>query len=269
MLFFEQLADLSWSILLLLLLLGASAAGHMLLPRLPERHRSRETLDTVRLVSSLVVTFAVLVLGLLTASVNSAFVTAGNDMNALAGSIRQTETCLKSYGPEAQPIRGLLRDYTASAIASTWPEEAPPSGIYPIDERTGQKFESLALSDALQQARMNIASLRIADSAREALAEICASDFNKLSDNRWKLIGEAHRSISIPFYRLLAFMLATVFLSFGLSAPRNALAMASICLAAGTIAAAVFVLVELDGPLDGLLKVSSASMRETLEHFDR
>ena len=261
---FGDYDDLVSATLLLVLLVGAAAAGHLLLPRLPERHRSRETLDTVRLVSSLVITFAALVLGLLTASVNTDFDRVGDDMNALAARIGQTNNCLASYGPEAAPIRALLHAYTAGAIASTWPEEPAPSGAYPTDQRTGQHFENLALGSLLQQARVEILKLPGGDPGRQALAGVCAAEFAGISDARWRLIGEAHRSISMPFYRLLVLMLVTVFVSFGLNAPRNALAQVSILISALTIAAAVFVVLELDGPLDGVIKVPSTALRETL-----
>ena len=261
---FGDFDDLVSAVLLLVLLVAAAAAGHLLLPRLPERHRSRETLDTVRLVSSLIVTFAALVLGLLTASVNTDFDRVGDDMNGLAARIGQTGNCLASYGPETLPIRELLRAYTAGAIASTWPEEPRPPGDYPKDQRTGQHFENLALGSLLQQARVEILKLQGGDPGRQTLAEVCAAEFASLSDARWRLIGEAHGSISLPFYRLLAFMLMTVFVSFGLNAPRNALAQVSILISALTIAAAVFVVLELDGPLDGFVKVQSTSLREAL-----
>ena len=167
-------------------------------------------------------------------------------------------------GPRRCRSRALLRTYTAGAIASTWPEEPPPPGDYPKDQRTGQHFENLALGALLQRARVEILKLEAADPARQALASVCAAEFAALSDARWRLIGEAHHSISLPFYRLLALMLVTVFASFGLNAPRTALAQVSILISALTIAAAVFVVLELDGPLDGVIKVTSTSLREVL-----
>ena len=133
----------------------------------------------------------------------------------------------------------------------------------------GQHFEGLALGEVLQQVRIAILKLLGADPARQALASVCATEFARLSDARWKIIGEAHSSISLPFYRLLMLMLTTVFLSFGVNAPRSPLALVSILIAAFTIAASTFVVLELDGPLDGLVKVPSTALRETLAHFDR
>ena len=245
----SNLGDLGSAALLLATLLASSAFSHCILPHLPEHHRSRETLDMVRLVSSLIVTFAALVLGLLIASVNTAFFDVGRDMNALAGSVRQTDTCLRDYGPEADPIRSLLRRYVAGAIASTWPNEPAPQGDHPVLTGSGLAFESLELGNILQRVRMGIVHLDAPDSVHKQIADLCSGDLSKLLDQRWKLIGEARKSISLPFYRVLWLMLVATFACFGLSAPRNSLSWATVGIAALTISASVFVVLELDGPL--------------------
>ncbi len=263
------MSDLLSAVLLLIALLAVAASAHALVPHLPETHRSADTRDMVRLVSSFVVTFAALVLGLIIASVNTAFFNNGNDMNALAGSVRQTDTCLATYGPVADPQRRLLRRYLAGVIATTWPEEPPPPGDVPNVPSTGPSFESLGLGDILYQVRLGILALEPPDEMHKRLAALCASDMAEVTANRWKLIEEAHSTISTPFYRILAIMLVLVFACFGLSAPRNLLAWLTVGLAASIIAASVFVVLELDGPLDGMIKVSSASMRAALANLDR
>lgn len=257
----NQIGDLASATLLLAGLLGAAALGQYALPRLPEHHRSRETLEVVRLVSSYIVTFAALVLGLLTASVNSAFYQAGNDMNALAGSIRQADLSLRAYGTDADPARAALLAYAARVVAATWPEEGGAPAAAPSPEAA---IEGGALDDALQTARSLVLGLDPPDALRKRLAAICADDLSKIVDLRWRLVAEAHDTISVPFYRVLVLMLLAVFASFGLGGPRNWLTWVTIGLGAFTIATSVFVVLELDGPLDGFIKVSSASMRAAL-----
>ena len=255
-----------WSMILLLgLLVGSAAACHAALPYLPEPHRSDETLKMVRLVSSLLVTFAALVLGLLTSSVNTAFVTIGNDMNELAGHIRQTDVCLRAYGADAEPERAQLRRYVATVIATTWPDESGHR-LAAVD---APQIESPELTGVLQQIRIALVRLDPVDPVRAKIAGLCLDDLGRLLESRWKVIAEAHGSISGPFYRILVVMLAAVFACFGLSSPRNPLAWVTVGLAAVTIAASVFVVLELDGPLDGLIKISSGSMHSALDNFDR
>ena len=264
-----DLSDLWSAGLLLVSLVGASAVSHWALPYLPERHRSRDTLDMVRLVSSLLVTFSALVLGLLTASVNTAFFNTGNDMNALAGTIRQADSCLHAYGPDASPLRAALRQYVSGVIASTWPEDAAPPGDYPKVGASSASFESPTLGGILERVQLGILRLDPADGFHQHVQALCSEELSRVLDQRWKLIGEAHSSISVPFYRVMIFMLIAVFACFGLNAPRNSLSWVTVTLAALTIGASVFVVLELDGPLDGLIKVSSGSMWTVLADLDR
>jgi hypothetical protein len=82
------------------------------------------------------------------------------------------------------------------------------------------------------------------DPMHRRLALVILNQFERLSRMRWKLIEEAHTSISMPFYIVLAFWLVIVFASFGLSAPRNVLSYITILLAALSIASVIFVILD-------------------------
>ncbi len=103
----------------------------------------------------------------------------------------------------------------------------------------------------------------------QRLVSDCLGQFQRVAQQRWKLIEEAHSSISLPFYVVLVFWLVIVFASFGLSAPRNALVFIMILMGGLSIASAVFVLLELDTPFVGLLTVPSQPMRDALAHLSR
>lgn len=116
--------------ILLIVLLVSAAVGMLVRRLLPETHRSRESIEIVQLVITMLLTFAALVMGLLTVSVKNSFDTANNDMASLAAQIVQVDQLLREYGPDTDAVRGLLRSYTASVIATTWTEETPPAGDY-------------------------------------------------------------------------------------------------------------------------------------------
>src|SRR5262249_38308631 len=111
------------AVIVLLILLGCSIIGLFVRPLLSERHRSREVIDVVQLIVAMLMTFAALVLGLLTSSVRSSFDGVGNELRGLAVQLIQLDRSLRQWGDEAQPARELLRIYTATAIATTWTEE--------------------------------------------------------------------------------------------------------------------------------------------------
>jgi hypothetical protein len=87
--------------IVLVILLGSSMLGLFLRPLLSERHRSREVIEVVQLVVAMLVTFAALVLGLLTSSVKASFDKVGDDLKGLAIQLIQLDRSLREWGAEA------------------------------------------------------------------------------------------------------------------------------------------------------------------------
>jgi hypothetical protein len=261
------------SALLLVVLLGSSAVGMAVRPYLSERHWNRETAALVNLVTVMLVTFAALVLGLLTSSAKTAFDTVAVDLRGFSVELIEFDQAMREYGPETIAARQLLRSYTAAVIASTWRHEPPPPGdYYPRQlphSRLDTRMESVALGDTLTLVELELRRLKPADPVHQQLSAEALRRFDQVVDSRWRLIEESQRSISSPFYAVLGFWLAVVFAVFGLSAPRNPVTYAIIALAALSIASVVFVMLDLDAPFGGLFGVSSAPMREALAHLSR
>jgi hypothetical protein len=258
---------------LLLILLGSSAAGLFVRPLLSEHHRSRETFELVQLVTTMLVTFAALVLGLLTSSAKSSFDTVGSDLRGLGSDLIQLDQSLREYGPATETARQLLRSCTAADIASTWPKEPLPDGDYYPRQLpkadTGMPMESVALGAMLSRVELELRQLEPLDAMQRRLASDCLNEFEHLKQRRWKLIEEAHSSISMPFYVVLIFWLAVVFTSLGLSAPQNLLVFVLLTLGAVSIASAIFVILDLDAPFIGLFGVSSQPLRAALIHLNQ
>ena len=70
--------------------------------------------------------------------------------------------------------------------------------------------------------------------------------------------------IPMPFLILLIFWLAIVFASFGLFAPLNATAIAVLCLCSMAVSGGITMILELDSPFSGLVRVSAEPMRQAL-----
>jgi hypothetical protein len=259
------------TLVVFVLLLIGTGVGFFGKPYLPEEHRKHETMQLIQLVITMLVTFAALVLGLLTASAKSSFDTVGNDFRSYAAELIQLDTVLRQYGPEADRPRELLRTYTAAAIAATWPREQPPAGEYPriSSDLNQDKLEDVKLGDMLNAAYIAVRRLKPTDSYQENTLAECLARFERVIEARWTLIEQAHSSISKPFLTTLTFWLMVIFLCFGLVAPRNALALVMIMLGAVSIASAVYVIVDLDTPLTGPIVSSSQPMRDALAHLDR
>ena len=66
---------------------------------------------------------------------------------------------------------------------------------------------------------------------------------------------------------VLVFWLAIIFASFGLFAPRNASVTAALLVAALSVAGSVYLILEMDQPYSGLIKISSAPLRAAFQQL--
>ena len=63
------------------------------------------------------------------------------------------------------------------------------------------------------------------------------------------------------------FWLAVIFTSFGLFAPRSPIVTAALFVAALSVAGSIYLILEMDQPYSGLIKISSAPVRAALQQL--
>ena len=68
----------------------------------------------------------------------------------------------------------------------------------------------------------------------------------------------------MPFLLVLVFWLMVLLASGGLLAPRNATVVGVLLVSALSVSCALFLILELDRPFEGIMRVSSAPLREAL-----
>jgi len=269
----SNMLEIGSALLVFALLLAVTLAGMVIKPLLPEEHKAHETVQLVQLVIGMLLTFAALVLGLMTASAKTNFDTLTNDFRGYAADLIQLDVALRDYGADANGARVNLRRYTAAAIASTWSAEPAPAGDdFPKNvptENIQERLENPQLGAMLNSAEQEARQLIPHDAYHEKVMAVALSQFDRVIRARWKLIEVSHSSMSQPFFAMLTFWLMVIFLSFGLIAPRNALALVTIILGALSIASAIYVIVDLDTPFTGPIVISSQPMRDALLHLSR
>jgi hypothetical protein len=86
---------------------------------------------------------------------------------------------------------------------------------------------------------------------------------------RWMVFGSLGSGIPLPFLVILLFWLAIAFASFGMLAPPNATVVSILFVCALSVSAAVFLILEMDGPFEGFLIVSSEPLKYALTHLNR
>ena len=217
---------------------------------LPERYFDTGSRDTVMVGIGLIATMTALVLGLVTASAKSSFDDVSTAVKQTATQLLALDRTLARYGPETGEIRRDLQRVVGARIDMIWSQD--PSKPANLDPMRVAEVEGLA--DALR-------ALKPRDDSQRALQARALDVAEAVLQARWLLIAGTGASVPMPFLVILLFWLTITFASFGFFAPWNALVVTVLFVCALSVASAVFLVLEMDGPFDGLLTVSADPLR--------
>lgn len=262
--------DLLYTLILVATLLLAAAGGWWTRTRLDERHLRRESIDSVRLLMGMLLTFSALVLGLLTSNAKQRFDGLNDDLSAFGAELIELDHRLRTYGPEAAAIKALLRDYTASAIADSWPDESRPAGrVRQLSPNPpGSGLEGKQLGDMLDEVDRRIELLAPSDPLHQQTAALLRSRVLAVTEQRWKLIFAGQSTIAWPFLLTLTTWLSIIFAIFGMTSPPGRVIYAVVVLSALSIASPLYLILDYSDALGGTIALSSAPMRAALAHMD-
>jgi Protein of unknown function (DUF4239) len=234
---------------------GGSLLGLFIRSRLPEHHRGAESKDIVRLGMGLIGTMTALVLGLLIASAKGSYDAEKSELTQMSAKIVFLDVVLANYGPEGQQARDLLRSSAKRLVERIWPEDS---------SQPGQLDPTAASAEPVYQALLRLAPQ---DEIQRSLKPQALALANDIGQTRWLLFEQAGSSISVPFLVVVVFWLLILFVSFGLFAPPNGTVIATLCVCALSVAFAIFLILELDRPFDGVMQISSAPLVRAVEHL--
>jgi hypothetical protein len=82
---------------------------------------------------------------------------------------------------------------------------------------------------------------------------------------RLLLLEGQQTNLPTTFIVVLIFWLTGLFVSFGLFAPSNGVVMTVLLVCALSVASAIFLILEMNRPLDGFIKASNAPLRKAVE----
>jgi len=112
------------SLLVFVLMFAGALAGAAVRPLLLEKHVQPDSREVVKMATGLVGTLAALVLGLLISSAKSSFDQKTGQVRQMTATIILLDDLLGQYGPEATPIRTLLRQSVQPLADRIWHEGA-------------------------------------------------------------------------------------------------------------------------------------------------
>lgn len=238
---------------------GGALLGMCLHSVLPQHHLDVESRDTVKVGIGLIATMTALVLGLVTASAKSSFDAMDTAVKQTAIEVLVLDRVLARYGPETGEIRKGLKQAVGARIEMIWPQgSSKPANLDPIRSGAGARAEGLAEA---------VRNLNPRDDSQRALQSRALDLTEALLQARWLVLAGTETSVPLPFLVILLFWLTIIFASFGLYAPRNATVLVVLVVCALSVGSAVFLVLELDAPFHGLLKVSEEPLRYAYAHL--
>ena len=252
------MSALTISLIAFACIFGGTLLGMFLRTILPGHHLSDESKDVVKLGTGVIATMAALVLALLIASAKGNYDTMSSELRQASSRVILLDRVMAHYGPETNEARDLLRRSIASTIKRIWPEDNIEQAVA---ESTEGRVNIETIQDKLRQ-------LSPRNDAQRWLQSRALEISSEIAEGRWLLIEQlGQRTLPMPFFVLMVFWLTIIFTSFGLFSPRNATVITVLLICALSAAGSLFLIIELDTPYQGLIKVSSAPLRNALAHL--
>jgi hypothetical protein len=233
---------------------GGGLAGIKLKTVLPEHYLSKESSDTIKMAIGLVATMTALILGLVTASAKGTYDTMDRAVKEAATEVLSLDRSLARYGPETATARAQLKHIVAARIDIMWPKEkwGQPQ-LAPLD---GGRGGELLVTQ--------IRALVPRTDEQRRLQSRALDSMESLLGRRWTFAAVLTTSLPTVFIGILTFWITITFVSFGLSAPPNAVVVSALFVCALSVAGAVFLVLELDQPFGGVIRVSAGPLRYAL-----
>lgn len=236
---------------------ASGLAGLYLNRLLPQHHLTKETLDVIKLGIGMLSVLASLVLGLLIATAKSSYDSTDRAIRSYAAELALLNETLRDYGGDALVPHDLLRSYTERLLQDGWPKSG----------RRAAMLEDEEARLLLEHVREAIRALKPIDDGQRSL-QIQATDINvNLLRQRWLLIEQQGPSVRRVVIVILVSWIMVIFVSFGMNAPRNGTVLVAFLICSLAIGGAIFLILEMDRPLDGVMQISSWPMQNALAHM--
>jgi hypothetical protein len=236
---------------------GSALFGLYLRAILPDHHLKDDTLSTVKLATGLIATMSALVLGLLISSAKGSFDRINNELVESAARIVSLDRALADFGPETRDLRDIIkRNYTIKVELMT-------SG----DTAQLAKLDTPEMMSETEHLHAIVWQLAPRDEAQRGLRTRALQLVNELASTRTLILLQKDGSIPMPLLGALVSWLIIIFAAFGVCAPRNYTTIGALLVCSLCASAAIFLILELDRPLDGFIRIPGAPLHAAIAHL--
>jgi len=238
-------------------LVGASAIGFAVGRRLPEASRTEATEGAVQNIMNVVGILSALVLGLLIASTKGDFDTHSTEVETFAANLTLLDRELAHFDQELKGLREMLRAFTERKIALTWPSKR---GAEPVmhDDQSVRELDGIQM-----QVRGWTPQLEVhAEARRNALKLL-----DELKKTSRLMAVQQHEQTPRPFLFVSTLWLCLLYFTYALFAPLNRIVIAALLIGAFCVSMALNLIVDMDHPFVGFVRISPEPMQQALEQM--
>ena len=239
------------------ILIGA-AIGMVLKRALPAELLEGGSKEAIRLGAGFLSTLAALVIGLMIASAKNTYDSQNTNIRQLGTNAVLVDQMLTQYGPEAKTARTLLREIIPSATARIWRENISGTG-------GGSAFVVSEMAERFYNA---VEGLKPANPEQTSLKSRIIQLTTDMGRTRLLVFTQGDDAIPVPFFVVLVFWLVVIFASFSLFAEPRPIVIASTLLFALSVSSALFLIVDLSHPFQGLMQVSNHHLHMVLPKIE-
>jgi hypothetical protein len=249
----------TFALIAFLCIFGGALTGLGIRSFLSPHHFSDDTKDIVKLGAGFIATLCAMVLGLLVSSSKGTMDEISTGMTQDGAKIMLLDRVLADYGPETANIRASLRATVAAAIDRIWPEGK--------NRRADLgSFEAARGTEIIQHELRGLSPRSDSQRQLKSQALQIAAD---LAQSRWLLIEQIQQVLPKVFFIVLLFWLTMLFACFGLLSHGKPVIIAVLFVCALSVSGAIFLFLEMNTPLTGVIKVSSAPLQKALDNVGR
>jgi hypothetical protein len=253
----ETMSALSIAAIVFSCCFGAGFVGLFLHRVIPDQHLDSDSRDTVKLVMGLIATMAAVVLSLLIASAKSSYDAQQTGLQQLAADVIELDQSLARFGPETKDIRDGMRVTLTGVHDRVW-------GVNGGRAETLDPRATAPLRDNLLDA---IRSLRAETSAEQSNQRVALDLAETMFRTRLIMFVETTARVSTPFLVILVLWVTMLFLGFGLFARLNPTVAVSFFIGSVCVATAILLILELNTPFSGLMRVPDAPIRYAISRI--
>ncbi|MEO8046056.1 MAG: hypothetical protein ABI684_02115 [Nitrospirota bacterium] len=217
---------------------------------LADHHLTDDSMRVVTMSTSLVA----MVLGLLISSAKTFFDSITDEVMQTASKVVLLDSALVNYGPETKGTRELLHRAIASAIDMIFSEKESRLVNVTASERVA----------GMEQFQAKLRDLTPRNDEQRSFQSRALAFSDELVQMRWLVIVHERSAMLPPFLAVLVLWLAIIFVGLGVHRANNSIVLMTLFASALSVSGAIFLIEELDHPLDGLMQVSSVPLRNAL-----